>query len=116
LKSLTENRAKGDYVFLKKDGSGVSRNYVIYRFLHALKKAKIEDFRFHDLRHTAAILYASGGCDIMSLKNLLGHQNIFMTQRYAYLMPKAHYRTRRIMNDFWKSSNGDTIKDTPEND
>ena len=114
LESLTESRAKGDYVFLKKDGSGVKRNYVIYRFQHAKKKAEIEDFRFHDLRHTSASLYATGGCDIMSLKNLLGHQNIVMTQRYAHLMPEAHDRTRRIMNDFWKSSNGDSKKHTPE--
>ena len=104
LKSLTESRAKGDLVFLQENGTRITHTFMCVNFKEALEKAGIEDFRFHDLRHTAASLYATGGSDIMSLKNLLGHKSIRMTQRYAHLMPDAHHKTRSIINDFWMST------------
>ncbi|MBN1221991.1 MAG: tyrosine-type recombinase/integrase [Candidatus Aminicenantes bacterium] len=47
----------------------------------------MEDFRFHDLRHTAASLLTAGWCDIITLQNILGHKTLSMTQRYAHLIP-----------------------------
>jgi integrase len=116
LESLSESRKKGNYVFLQKKGTRITHTFVRDTFKEAKEKAGIEDFRFHDLRHTAASLFASGGCDIMSLKNLLGHKSLAMTQRYSHLMPDAHNRTRRIIHDFWMSSKGNTKKTTPENE
>ena len=104
LESLKESQEKGGYVFLRKNGARVTDSSVQRKFRAAVERAGIEDFRFHDLRHTAASLFASGGCDIMSLKNLLGHKTIEMTQRYAHLMPDSHEKTRRIMCTFWKSA------------
>ena len=50
------------------------------------KRAGI-DIRFHDLRHTyASYLASSGKVDIYTLKKLLGHKTINMTQRYAHLI------------------------------
>jgi len=46
--------------------------------------------RFHDLRHTyASYLASSGKVDIYTLKELLGHSDIKMTQRYAHLINGA---------------------------
>ncbi len=46
--------------------------------------------RFHDLRHTyASYLASSGKVDIYTLKELLGHSTIEMTQRYAHLVNGA---------------------------
>ena len=109
LLNLTESRAIGNYVFCKENGEKRLRPQ--YPFAAALQKAGIEDFRFHDLRHTAASTYASRGCDIISLKNILGHKSIEMTQRYAHLMPNMHDKTRRIMQDYWQSS-GNTKDNT----
>ena len=47
--------------------------------------AGIEDFRFHDLRHTFASWYMMNGGDLYELANILGHSNIKMTERYAKL-------------------------------
>jgi len=116
LESLTESREKGEFVFLVKNGPRLGVGYLDYHFQLLREKVGLDDFRFHDLRHTAASLYASGGCDIMSLKNLLGHKNIEMTQRYAHLIPNAHDRTRKIMNDFWSEQEENTKKNTPENE
>lgn len=49
----------------------------------ALKLAGIEDFRFHDLRHTCATRLVRSTGNLQLAKNLLGHEQIQTTDRYA---------------------------------
>ncbi|MCZ6574864.1 MAG: site-specific integrase [Gammaproteobacteria bacterium] len=51
----------------------------------ALKKAGIEDFRFHDLRHSAASYLAMSGASLMEIAAVLGHKTLQMVKRYAHL-------------------------------
>jgi len=51
----------------------------------ALKDAKIKDFRFHDLRHTAASYLAMTGASVPELAAALGHRTLQMVKRYAHL-------------------------------
>jgi len=51
----------------------------------ALKDADIEDFRFHDLRHSCASYLAMNGASLLEIADVLGHKQIQMTKRYAHL-------------------------------
>ena len=51
----------------------------------ALKRAGIEDFRWHDLRHTWASWHVQGGTPLFALQELGGWETEKMVRRYAHL-------------------------------
>ena len=51
----------------------------------ALKDAEIQDFRFHDLRHTAATRVMRATGNLRLVQDLLGHSDIHTTTRYAHV-------------------------------
>lgn len=51
----------------------------------ALKQAAIENFRFHDLRHTAGSYLAMNNAKLLEIKEILGHKDISSTLRYTHL-------------------------------
>lgn len=54
-------------------------------WLTALRQASIENFRFHDLRHSAASYLAMSGATLLEIGEVLGHRNLETTRRYAHL-------------------------------
>lgn len=60
----------------------------------ALKRAGIENFRWHDLRHTAASYLAMNGASLAEIAEILGHKTLAMVKRYSHLS-EAH--TARIV-------------------
>lgn len=54
-------------------------------FGEALARAGIEDFHFHDLRHTAASALAMNGATLAEIAEVLGHKTLQMVKRYAHL-------------------------------
>ena len=51
----------------------------------ALKRAGIEDFHWHDLRHTAASYLAMSGASLAEIAEILGHKTLQMVKRYSHL-------------------------------
>ena len=60
----------------------------------ALKKAKIEGFRFHDLRHTFGSRLGMDGIDITAIADLMGHKDISVTRRYSH--PTMEYKRKAV--------------------
>ena len=54
-------------------------------FETALKHAGIEDFKWHDLRHSCASYLAMNGATLAEIAGVLGHKTLAMVKRYAHL-------------------------------
>ena len=77
----------GDLVFesrrIVKRRAGEGLVDVKKAFLAACQDAGIDDFHFHDLRHTFATRLGDAGCNATTIA-LLGHSNIQMSMRYTH--------------------------------
>ena len=54
-------------------------------WLKAVGAAQLNDFKFHDLRHTCASYLAQNGATLLEIGDVLGHKQIEMTKRYSHL-------------------------------
>ena len=77
-------REDSDIVFPSKKNPAVS-----YDFRNPWKKAlviaEVEDFRWHDLRHSCASYLAMNGEQMRTIAEILGHKTLSMVQRYTHL-------------------------------
>lgn len=107
LKGLPANGS--EYVFPGKDGGFMFDGK--WHWNKIRKLAKLESFRFHDLRHTFATLVASSGqVDIRELQRLLLHKSLDMTMRYSHLLDTrlqtASNAASNVIVDLAKSDDG----------
>lgn len=65
----------------------------------ALAQAGIENFRFHDLRHTAASYLAMTGATPTDIAAVLGHKTLAMVKRYAHLSDQHVSQVVARMNE-----------------
>lgn len=65
----------------------------------ALKRADIDGFRWHDLRHSAASFLAKGGASLVEIGAVLGHKSANTTKRYAHLAEQHTHDLIRGMSD-----------------
>lgn len=54
-------------------------------WLRALKRAEIDNFKWHDLRHCTASYLAMNGASLAEIAEVLGHKTLQMVKRYAHL-------------------------------
>ena len=90
-----EQGLTSEYVFLyaKRLLSRIDR-----AFHGALKRAGIEDFKFHDLRHTFASHLVMKGASLKEVQELLGHKTMTMTLRYAHLSQDHKKKAVNLLN------------------
>jgi integrase len=78
-----------DLVFVSQASTPLDGSNIRRALLSALETAKINDFHFHDLRHTFATRMVQAGVDLYKVQRLLGHKSPIMTQRYAHHYPES---------------------------
>jgi integrase len=94
FQNLRDNQSR--YVFLGTRGKPLKS--VKKHFMTACKRAGILNFRFHDLRHTFASHYVMNGGDLLALKEILGHSDLKMVERYAHLATSHKHRQINNLN------------------
>ena len=82
-KVLTDNRA----LFGSRNGNRISTDAVHALVKKALLQAGLDATQFsaHKLRHTAATMMLSGGVDVKTVQEVLGHENLNTTQIYTHI-------------------------------
>lgn len=85
-----------EYVFVNAQGKRVKD--IHHQWKKALKSAGIENFRWHDLRHTWASWLVQNGVSLYALKEMGGWENIEMVQKYAHLAPEHLHRHAGLLD------------------
>lgn len=90
LREVQQKTGSLRYVFVHLEGKfeGQPISDIKNAFNGAVERAKIHNFRFHDLRHTFCSWLALRGVPLTAIQKLAGHASIKMTLRYAHLSPR----------------------------
>lgn len=93
-----EAERKG-YIFINPD-TGLPYKDIKKAWSTALEKAKIENFRFHDLRHTVGTRLAEQLVPVNVIKELLGHSDVHTTMRYVHSTQGAKLQALNKLNSY----------------
>ena len=89
LRELLEGLNRSNEYVFPSPKTNVALVDVKHGFDKAKQTAGLQDFRFHDLRHTAATRMADHGADVFTIAAILGHSDIRMTSRYTHATDRA---------------------------
>ncbi len=104
LSKAAEGKRSGSFLFAWK---GREIKDIKTAWASTLEAAEIEDFHFHDLRHTFASNLAMSGVDLFVLKELLGHRDIKMTMKYAHLSPEHRTKAVSVLDGIFSAQNNE---------
>lgn len=97
-----KSRMSDEYVFT--NNKGQPRGYQAKGITASFKRAGINNFRIHDLRHTCASRLVQAGLSLYEVANVLGHTDISTTQIYAHLERKdISEKARDVLDNLQKS-------------
>jgi len=91
-----------DLAFPSQNGTRILDRNLFRAFNDALKRAQIEKFRFHDLRHTFATRLVQSGVGIYEVQKLGRWKNASMVMRYAHHNPESLRSSIEVLDSFEK--------------
>ena len=100
------------HVFPQRKGDAA---YIDRAFRQARDAAGIKDFRFHDLRHSAASYLAMNGATLAEIAEVLGHKTLAMVKRYSHLSD-AHTSSVVARMNAAVFADGDGADETTQHD
>jgi len=93
LRRQEDRELSGPYVLPRADGTQHDRQDLTYGFHGVARRAGVPPFGPHTLRHTYASHLLMRGTPLLVVRDLLGHSDVRMTERYSHLaaaIPEAH--------------------------
>lgn len=96
---------KTHLVFFNKKGNKIGVGNLLRAFYSVVKKAGIQHFRWHDLRHTFATRLAQAGVDLYKIQKLGRWKQISMISRYAHHCPESLREGVEILDEIRKKFN-----------
>lgn len=106
VKAMLQSRkeANAGLIFIDTNGNKLSRvSKTFRRIADEMFNAHVSDTRlrvcFHTLRHTFASWLVEGGVSLYEVKELMGHADFSMTQRYSHLSPEGLRKAVRLIDD-----------------
>lgn len=94
VKRRTKANAAGEEPLMDYQPFDITRSW-----RKAVTDAALEDFRFHDLRHTCASYLAMNGASLAEIAEVLGHRTLSMVKRYSHLSESHTSSVVRSMNE-----------------
>lgn len=80
------NKYNSDYLILNNQGRKITERGIRYLLTNIIKKTSLhKNISPHMLRHSFATHLLNEGCDILSVKEMLGHESLSSTQIYTHI-------------------------------
>ena len=98
LRAMQGDSTKDGAVFCTSKGSPYRDFRTTFR--RVVRRAGIEDFTFHDLRHCFASRLVMAGVDLPTVQALMGHKNVTMTMRYTHLSANHKQQAVALLEPF----------------
>jgi integrase len=92
---------KSDRVFCRHDGMPIKRFDAAWN--STCRIAGIEDFHYHDLRHTYCSNLLLSGSDLKDVKEMIGHSDLSMTDRYSHLTLRRKRMRQERLAEYYAS-------------
>lgn len=107
MKDYLDRTSKGKFVFNIPDyNDHYSNSYIRKAFQRIMEDLNMNEFRFHDLRHTYAVICIKAGVDLKTISEEMGHHSVaFTLDTYAFALSDMKLEGAKRIQSYMDSLN-----------